>query len=174
MPSLTIHIAIAEEYYKKNKFEIKNHDDFINGSIAPDINKNIDKNISHYGIWDRTSSYVDFKKFFNDEKVNISSDYWKGYFLHLIADHYFYNYSFKEEYLNSINSNEDLHSDYYFLNNDLINDYNLKIIDNIKEFMIAKEGKCKYLNYSKIKEFIQDITNRKIEEYICDINEHKL
>ena len=46
MPSLTIHIAIAKEYYKKNKLKIDNYDDFISGTIAPDIiNKN---NINYY------------------------------------------------------------------------------------------------------------------------------
>lgn len=168
MPSLTIHIAIAKEYYKKNKLKIDNYDDFISGTIAPDIiNKN--KNISHYGIWDKHNSYIDFEKFLNDKKVNLLTSYWKGYFLHLIVDYYFYNYAFKEEHANAINSNDTLYNDYYFLNSDLIKDYDLQIRDNIKKFMIPKKGKCKYLDYEKIKKFISNISNKKIENYIYNL-----
>ena len=164
MPSIAIHIAIAKEYYKKNKLEIDNYDDFILGTIAPDtINKN--KKISHYRIWNKHNEYLNFEEFFNDEKVDLLTSYWKGYFLHLIVDYYFYNYDFKEEYANAINSNDTLYNDYYFLNYDIIKDYDLKIKDNIKKFMITKKGNCKYLNYEKIKEFISNISNKKIENY---------
>ena len=36
MPGFTIHIAIAKEYARKHKEEIRNIDEFIEGTIAPD------------------------------------------------------------------------------------------------------------------------------------------
>lgn len=51
MASFTIHIAVAKNIIKKNKNEIKDYKDFIDGTIAPDLST--DKNISHYGIWNK-------------------------------------------------------------------------------------------------------------------------
>lgn len=36
MPGFTIHIAVAKEYIKKHKDEIKNEEEFIKGIIDPD------------------------------------------------------------------------------------------------------------------------------------------
>ena len=36
MPGFVIHIAIAKEYERKHKNEIKNTEEFIKGAIAPD------------------------------------------------------------------------------------------------------------------------------------------
>ena len=46
MACLAMHLAIAEEYLKKNDFE--NHEAFIKGAFLPDIAE--DKVQSHYGI----------------------------------------------------------------------------------------------------------------------------
>ena len=90
MPGLTIHIAIAKEYAKKHEKEIKNIGEFIEGSIAPDYipieNKNISKSETHYGKWGdwaRDDQIIYLDKFLQDEKVDLSRDYWKGYFIHL-------------------------------------------------------------------------------------------
>lgn len=163
MPSFTIHIAIANEYYKKNKNEIKNYKNFIDGIISPDLNTN--KSITHYGIWDEYNSYINFDMFFKDSKVDILSDFWKGYFLHLVTDHFFYNNYFKQEYITAINEKNNLYNDFYFLNSSLINDYKIEFIEDIKEFMELRKGKCRYLDYKKIKEFINEISNKKIIDY---------
>ena len=39
MPGFTIHIAITKEYVEKHKNEIKNENEFIEGTIAPDLNE---------------------------------------------------------------------------------------------------------------------------------------
>lgn len=53
MPRFTIHLTIANEYARKNKEKVKNIDEFLEGTIAPDYisltNKNMSKNITHYG-----------------------------------------------------------------------------------------------------------------------------
>ncbi len=170
MASFTIHIAVANEYYKKNKNEIKDYKDFIDGTIAPDLST--DKNISHYGIWNKHNSHIDFGMFFKDSKVDMLSDFWKGYFLHLVTDHFFYNYYFKQEYVTSVNENKSLYEDFYILNSNLINDYKIEFIDSIKKFMDTKKGKCEYLDYNKIKKFIEEISNKKINEYIIMLNNH--
>ena len=55
MPGFTIHIAVAKEYAKKHPKEIRDVDEFIKGSIAPDNisleNSDIDKSTTHYGKW---------------------------------------------------------------------------------------------------------------------------
>ena len=108
--------------------------------------------------------------FFKDSKVDMLSDFWKGYFLHLVTDHFFYNYYFKQEYVTSVNENKSLYEDFYFLNSNLINDYKIEFIDSIKKFMDTKKGKCEYLDYNKIKKFIEEISNKKINEYIIMLN----
>ena len=164
MPSLTIHIAIAKEYYKKNKLKIDNYDDFISGTIAPDIiNKN--KNISHYGIWNKHNAYIDFEKFLNDEKVDLLTSYWKGYFLHLIVDYYFYNYAFKEEHANAINSNDTLYNDYYFLNYDLIKENNSKHTLEELYLTLLKLGNtyCLLENYDESLKYYELLSNVSLE-----------
>ncbi len=96
MPGFTIHIAIAKEYVEKHKNEIKNENEFIEGTIAPDLNEEMteiakNKSVTHYGKWGKYQVETNIKEFLEDEKVKIDKDYWKGYLLHLIVDHYFYN-----------------------------------------------------------------------------------
>ena len=54
----------------------------------------------------------------------------------------------------------------------MINDYKIEFIDSIKKFMDTKKGKCEYLDYNKIKKFIEEISNKKINEYIIMLNNH--
>lgn len=168
MPSFTIHIIIANEYYKKNKKEIKNYKEFIDGTIAPDLCT--DKITSHYEMCNKCNTNINFALFFRDSRVDMSSDFWKGYFLHLVTDHLFYNYYFKQEYNNAIDKNESLYEDYFILNSKLIDGYKIDPIDRIKKFMITKKGECKYLNYNKIKIFIDEIYNTRINDYISQLN----
>ena len=84
MPGFVIHIAIAKEYERKHKNEIKNTEEFIKGAIAPDYisitNPNENKNKTHYGIWgDWTSDNqeIHLNEFLEDKKVNLNTDYWK-------------------------------------------------------------------------------------------------
>ena len=96
MPGFVIHIAIAKEYAKNHNKEIKNVQEFIEGAIAPDYisltNPNENKNKTHYGQWGDWTSHnqqIHLNEFLKDEKVNLNTDYWKGYFIHLLSDYYF-------------------------------------------------------------------------------------
>lgn len=171
MPGFTIHIAIAKEYIKKHKLEIKDEQEFINGAIAPDMNENLegpaeDKSKTHYGKWGKyeVTTYID--KFLKDLKVNLEDDFWKGYFLHLLTDHYFYNKVFKEEHQQIIKNNDRFYYDYDCLNRSLIERYKIDILDNIKKFMNMYEEKPKYLKESKIIDFIEEISSMNIEDKI--------
>lgn len=176
MPGFTIHIAIAKQYIKKHNTEIKNEEEFIKGSIAPDMNEKLDgpaedKSKTHYGKWGKyeVTTYID--EFLNDTEIDIQQDFWKGYFLHLVTDHYFYNKFFKEEHQEIIKNNDRFYYDYDCLNKELIEKYNLTILDNIKKYMNLYDEKPKYLKKLKVIDFIDNISNIDIQEKIKVIKE---
>ena len=70
MPGYIIHIAVAKEYAKKHK--IKNVDDFIKGSIAPDFTN--DKSTTHYG---KSPAYTNLGNYLKEN--TILTDYDKGF-----------------------------------------------------------------------------------------------
>ena len=83
MPGFTIHIAIAKEYMKKHKNEIKNEDEFIKGVIAPDMNEKLDgptedKSKNHYGKWGKYEVTTHIDDFLKDAKVNMEQEFWYG------------------------------------------------------------------------------------------------
>lgn len=171
MPGFTIHIATAKEYIKKHKLEIKNEEEFIKGVIAPDMNEKLDgpaedKSKKHYGKWGKheVTTYID--EFLKDSKIDMSQDFWKGYFLHLLADHYFYNKYFYNEHQEIIKNDDRFYFDYDCLNKSLIERYKIYIFDNIKKYMNMYNEKPKYLNESKIIDFIEEISNMDIQEKV--------
>ena len=88
MPGFAIHIAIGKTYLKKHKNEIKDEDEFFKGILAPDlislINKDISKSETHYGKWGNKEFDIYLGEFFKDKNVDMYSDYWKRYFIHLL------------------------------------------------------------------------------------------
>lgn len=173
MPGFTIHIAVAKEYMKKHKGEIKNENEFIKGTIAPDLNVDMtdvakDKSITHYGKWGNYRVKTDIKAFLEDSKVDIDEDYWKGYMLHLLVDHYFYNKYFKHELKAIIQNKDKFYYDYDCLNCDLISKYKIEILDNIRKYMDTdkNDGEPKYLKIDKVINFIDKISNMDLEKQI--------
>ena len=173
MPGFTIHIAIAKQYMKKHKEEIKNEEEFIRGSIAPDLNEEMngpaeDKSKSHFGKWGRYEVVTYLKEFLNDSIVDIQKDYWKGYFIHLLADHYFYNKEkfFKKEYNEMKKNNDKFYNDFDCLNKDLLEKYEIQPLENIKKYMGIHEGEPKYLKLDKIINFIEEISDMDIQDKI--------
>ena len=178
MPGFTIHIAIAKKYAKKHPSEIKNEDEFIKGVIAPDMNEKLDgpaedKSKNHYGKWGRYEVETHLNEFLNDAEIDIEQDYWKGYFLHLLTDHYFYNKEkyFKKEHQEMVANNDRFYYDYDCLNKMLIEKYEINILDNIKKYMNMYDGEPKYLKEEKIIDFIEEISNMDIQDKIEIINE---
>lgn len=171
MPGYTIHIATAKQYIKKHKEEIKNEEEFIKGVIAPDMNEKLDgpaedKSKTHYGKWGKYEVTTCIDEFLKDPNIDMGKEFWKGYFLHLLADYYFYNQSFKMEHQEIIKNNDRFYYDYDCLNKAIIEDYNIKILDNIKPFMNFYDKEPKYLKKSEVVKFIEQIANMNIEEKI--------
>ena len=171
MPGFTIHIATAKQYIKKHKLEIKNEEEFIKGVIAPDLNKELDgppedKSKTHYGKWGKYEVTTYIEQFLNDANVDISKDFWKGYFLHLLTDHYFYKKYFKKEHDEIVKNNDRFYYDYDCLNKSLIERYKINVFENIKKYMNIYQAEPKYLKQSKVIDFIDIISNMNIQEKV--------
>ena len=176
MPCLAIHLAVAKKYLEKHQEE--NFDDFILGTIAPDINlDNIneyingvssDKNSHHFGSNYETNDLieymkkkVDFYRFF--EFNNINTSFLKAYFLHLLCDFYFFGEYIKDDRLSGLSLMEAVkigYNDYNLITPKLIKKYNLDIPYQIKD-IISKEGigNLQILDEVKVDEFINDMSN---------------
>lgn len=179
MPGLTIHIAVAKQYINKHKNEIKDEKQFINGAIAPDLNEEMndickDKSLTHYGEWRRYHTEMHIDRFLADTRVNMNEDYWKGYFLHLLTDYYFYMEDFSYEISLTEKYNDSLYNDFDCLNMYLLNRYNIEVLENIEKYMQKKNGNLKYLNLDKIINFIEKISDFDLNEKSVQLNNEYL
>lgn len=168
MPGFTIHIAVAKEYIKKHKDEIKNEEEFIKGIIDPDYislkNPLKDKNKTHYGKWGKEETEINMDKFLEDPKTNMNTDYFKGYFLHLLTDHYFYNKYFRKETDEEIKNKDGFYYDYDCLNERILKKYEIVLIEEIKMYMKSIKGTPKYLKPEKVVNFIEEMSNINLKE----------
>ena len=147
MPGYTIHLAIGEQYAKKNKIE--NKQEFINGIIVPDL---IDKKHSHFADENGNPQLEAFIKC-----ISLDTDYNKGYFLHLITDYLFYN-RFLQQF------SEEIYHDYNKLNRFLIEKYNIHIPQEIQSIVEFEEGEPKLLDRNSICKFIETISQIDFEK----------
>ena len=154
MPGYIIHIAVAKEYAKKHK--IKNVDDFIRGSIAPDFAN--DKSTTHYG---KSPAYTNLGNYLKEN--TILTDYDKGFFLHLITDYLFYN-----KYLNDI-SKPQIYYDYDFLNKEIIDKYEIVPLEEIKDKIFFKEGVPKHISMELVDQMVNDISNMDIDTIVKEV-----
>ena len=171
MPGFTIHIAIAKQYMKKHEQEIKDEQEFIKGAIAPDLNEEMngnaeDKNKTHYGKWGHYEVVTNIDEFLKDSKADMQQDYWKGYFIHLLADYYFYNDEncFKKEYEEMKKNNDKFYNDFDCLNKVLMEKYQVEPLECVKKYMRMYDGDPKYLKKFKMMDFIEKISDKSINE----------
>lgn len=168
MPSLLIHLAASNKYLKKHPGEIKDIEAFHKGVISPDLDKNLEKNLdvdskifSHYYTED--GGHIEFEKFLHDPTVNMSTDFWKGYYFHLLTDEIFYVSDFKEEHNRSLIEGPHLYPDYQCLAKWLIKKYH---IDKTESFYTKRvlflsqptSGKTRYIKKRKLKKFINKMS----------------
>ena len=181
MPCLAIHLAVAKKYLEKHSNE--NKEDFILGTIAPDINmENInnyingvsdDKNSHHFGLNDGTSKTlieymkkkVDLHLFFRYNDINTS--FLRAYFLHLICDNCFLGDYIKDKRLEELSLMDAIKigvNDYNLITPIVISKYNLEIPKQIKE-IISNEGigNLEILNEDSVYKFIDDMANLDLE-----------
>lgn len=179
MAGYVIHLAIAKEYINKHKNEIRDEDKFLDGVIAPDlipkVNKNIPKSESHYGKkgFSDIESHLDL--FLADSNVDMKKDYYKGYLMHLYTDNEFYLNYFKEEMKEVVNNKDTFYNDYYGLNKYLIEKYSIKKTGNkiIDEYMNFSDSKPRYLNLDKVIKFIDEISDKDLEEIVNQVKDNK-
>ena len=178
MPGFTIHIAIAKQYAKKHEKEIKDIDEFIEGTIAPDYipikNKNIPKSETHYGIWgdwSKDNQEIHLDVFLKDERVDLKKDYWKGYFIHLLADDYFDRIYFREEAKQAKANHDTFHRDYDCLNAEITERYHIEVMKKIKKYMNPLKQKPQYLKLEKIIQFIEEMSDIDLQQQIEKIKQ---
>ena len=158
MPGYVIHLAVAERYLKKNKNKKENYEEFIEGVIFPDSEE--DKEKTHFG---NGSSNSNLYKFLQEYKMDNSFE--RGYFLHLLTDHLFYNY-----YIDSFS--KDLYNDYDMLNKELIKEYEVKLPKKVEKFVFYKEGNnFKILNRKLAHTVIKEISELDIDEIAKEVIE---
>lgn len=151
MPGFVIHIATASEYIKKHQ-NIKNIDEFINGTVEPDLTTKEDKKRTHYG---NSSAEVVLRNYLNENDIN--TDYNKGYFLHLVTDYIFYNKLLEC-------TSKEIYNDYDILNGYLIEKYKLNIPDKIKKQVYFHEGETKILSKELADKTIKIVSDYKLED----------
>lgn len=153
MPGYVIHLAVAKEYMRN--FRTHDEEEFLRGSVAPDLLSNNNKKETHYSQTEYSKD-TDLRKFLKEN--SISSSYMKGYFLHLIVDQLFYNKYYP-------NPNKSLYNDYDILNDKLIKKYNIELDDEIKKHVISKQGKPEILDMETIEKMISEISRKNLKDY---------
>ena len=149
MPGFVVHIAIAQEYLKKQNKEFS--EDFILGSISPDFTDN--KSQTHYG---KSPAYTNLDSFLKSNEIN--SDFQQGYFLHLVTDYLFYNY-----YVENF-AKPQIYYDYDFTNEFLIQKYNVILPEQVKDKVFFKQGEPQILTLPFACKFIDEVSSLSLEE----------
>ena len=192
MASTIMHIAVAEELYKKIKDKINiNYYDYILGSISPDISKIINEQRLKSHFLDNNNGIPNIDKFLDKYKEALNNSFTLGYFIHLYTDILFYEEYYplfiKDKFFTSIikcldkttisvrheDKRQMLYNDYTNLNKQLIEEYNLNLDIFYNEFVVPDttitEIPIHKLNVliDNASIIIQNITKEK--EYIIDI-----
>lgn len=150
MAGYVIHLAVAEEYLRKNPSKKEDYNDFIEGVIYPDSVK--DKSETHYGIKSCEANLYDFLK-----ENEIDNSFRRGYFLHLLTDYLFYN-----KYVDTMS--KDMYNDYDILNKSLMEKYKVVLPEKIEGSIFYKNGELKILSRQLVEGMIEAIANMDIDE----------
>lgn len=194
MPCLAIHLAIAKKYLEKNNYE--NVNEFMLGSIAPDIDmKDIDKfingvtsdkNSHHFGENYKTSDAIEymqkkvnFSNFFASNEIDTS--FRRAYFLHLLADYYFFGKYITYEEIQGLSLEEIVKigfNDYDLITPFLINKFDITLPEQLQFLLSRKgEGKLRFLTEEGVLKFIDDVCSLDLEQekekFIIGNKEHK-
>ena len=180
MPCLAIHLAVAKKYLEKHN---ENKNEFILGTIAPDINlPDIDKYIKgtsedkkshHFGNSIETNSLIEYMKnkvnfnlFFSYNDINTS--FAKAYLLHLLCDYYFFGDYIKDERLKDLSLRDAIkvgYNDYNLITPILINKYGLEVPDQVKDMMLQEgQGELQILDLETVYQFIDEMSSLNLED----------
>lgn len=160
MASYMIHLAIAEEYLRKNPNEKEEHDEFMKGAIYPDTVS--DKSKTHYAKEPFESNIYRFL-----EENEINNSFIKGQFLHVLTDYMFYNRCI--EYWS-----KDIYIDYDILDERIIKKYNITTLPyDAEKYAHSHHKNCelKILNDLMVDKFINEISDIKLNSVIEEVKE---
>lgn len=182
MACATIHLAIAKKYLEKHKNI--NWDDFIAGTLYPDVDS--DNDATHYTDKIRGKDNVSHVR----GKVNLYAflkehesldDFELGWFLHLVTDYLFFEECFTNDYLLGISYEEfckELYHAYYCVNLYLEEKYNLNREYYYKAYPDAYYSGIPYeeciLPRKTVDNFIERVDKIDLNAYIEKIKENKI
>ena len=169
MASYTMHLAIAKLYLNIHKEE--NEEEFYKATI--DVDDVPNKKTTHYSsnednlnVKIKMTSKVNIKKYVEEHSIKTSYD--RGYFLHLLADYFFYNNYFNYDNFKKMKTpdfNSLLYNEYDVLNKHLLNKYKLEIPEKLnKRYFEIHEGNPQITTYESIDDFIEFVSKLNIEE----------
>lgn len=171
MPCLAVHLAIAKKYVELHPEE--NEEEFIKGSMAPDIAE--DKNKAHYGSNEKCEDIIeymqkktDLKAYLNENKLDTSFN--RAYFLHLLADYLFFGKYVTSDLIKGLKTEEVVrrgYNDYDIITPIIIKKWGLDIPeylpDKVKEFLSRnKEGKLELISEDTFDLFVNDVASTDI------------
>ena len=147
MPGYVIHLAVAKKYSESH--DIKNIEEFYNGCIEPDMQ---DKTNTHYFGED---GYPDLYRFLGNNSM--STDFNKGYFLHLLTDHIFY-----KKYLQGYEGS--LYTEYNRINKPLIEKYGIKLPKKVQNEVKFIDEEPEILDIESISMFIDEVAKFNLKD----------
>ena len=179
MASFSMHLAIAKLYLEKHPEE--DVDEFIKGSIEPDLVPYNEKGRTHYGLhaaWSNPAKYL------QENGRSIENSRKRGYFLHLVTDYWFYHVLTNiDEIVTKQNLKEvatkqnvdelvakpniaewikNQRNDFSILEGEIedkyeIQDYIDKLPENVKKVMTRAEGELKIFERESLFKFLEDV-----------------
>ena len=100
-------------------------------------------------------------KFLNEKDIKTSFN--RGYFLHLLTDYLFYNH-----YVDTMT--KDMYNDYDVLNDRLVEKYDVKIPEKVKDQIFSKpDGILKILTEELVDKLVEEISNMDIDTVAEDV-----
>lgn len=174
MPSLMIHLLVGEKFCDKNK--IKNKEEFLKGNFAPDLVSN--KEESHFTKKSKKTTFtmalinkVDLRQLAKVD-FDLSDDFQKGKFLHIVTDYYFYSYYLINEpnYQQYLDEPYDdvkdiLYDEYCLAGNWIANNFanlNYDLLPDAGKKIII--GEMKILSKQTLLNFVEFCSNLDMEE----------
>ena len=163
MASAIIHIAIAKEVNKKLN---RDNSKYLLGAIAPDIAKLVGQTKIRSHFMDEGHQEPNLDSFLAKYKNNLNDDFVMGYYIHLIADYYWFKYFIPETIQNGCPLIKTLEGDKVILTDDDIIDYIYNDYTSLNIDLIDKYDLDLTLFYSdipKLDNIIEEIPMDKLD-----------
>ncbi len=188
MASVVIHMCVASEINKKIK--VCNYEEFLLGSIAPDISKIVgaNRNLSHFIS---NTNFPDIQKFLEKYGDKLDNDFMLGYFVHLYTDYLWYKYFVTDINYKGLITLKDgsiidydkelfqkyLYNDYTNLNVRLLDEYNLDL-SLFYNPLVKPNVQMDEIPIDRLQELLDDASviienSKNNKEYLFDISNVK-